>query len=157
MHPTILVCGALYYAAKFYVVRCGQQRMNCTKLTLTLACQDKYQICCQYTKPRIQYGRRARTTTTYIFWSMTIGCIGNLVYYMFLEDPEQNDYVAGVITLLAFVAAATILALYKFQPQKFKALKTSKRAAGKEARSPAAKINSACLHYLDVLPLRVDI
>lgn len=96
MHPTILVCGAIYYLTKMYV--------------------DKYQICCQYSKPRIQYGRRARTTTTYIFWSLTVGQMGNCVYYLFLVP----DLLVGALMVGSFLAAATVFALYKYQPQRLK-------------------------------------
>jgi hypothetical protein len=65
MHPTILLCGAVYYSAKFYI--------------------DKYQITNQYSRGHIQYGHRARTTSLYLVWSMAIGQIGNVVYFVFLR------------------------------------------------------------------------
>ena len=121
MHPTILVCGALYYGAKFYV--------------------DLYQITCQYSKPRIQYGRRARTTTTYIFWCMAIGQIGNVVYWMLLVE----DYVVGGLMMMSLAVALAILILYKSKPPKMKAAAettavAAQRKAAKTSRAKSSKL-----------------
>eukprot|EP01047_Picozoa_sp_COSAG01_P021669 COSAG01_NODE_1263_length_10996_cov_70.459117_3_plen_658_part_00 len=107
MHPTILFCGCVYYATKYII--------------------DKYQITKQYSKPRVQYGGRARTTTKYLFWSMAIGQVGNIVHYMLLVE----DYFIGTTMILAFMVSSTVLGLYLFQPTALKLAKTAARAKRK--------------------------
>lgn len=101
MHPTILFCGFAYYMAKFYI--------------------DKYQICCQYSKGHIQYGRRARTTTTYILWSMTIGQVCNVVYYCLLT----GDWAVGAGMFVGLLVALGILMVHTYSPQSLRAKKST--------------------------------
>merc|ERR1719345_102848 len=80
MHPTILLTGAFYYIIKMYV--------------------DKYQITNQYTRPHLQYGRRARTTTTYIMLAMTLGQVGNVVYFGFIAEDMLDVALAMTGSML---------------------------------------------------------
>ena len=91
MHPTILLCGAIYYAAKYNI--------------------DKYQITNQYSKAPIQFGRRSRTTTLYLFWSMIIGQIGNVIYYGFIA----HDLKVGLGMFAGLLGSLLVTGAYKFK------------------------------------------
>jgi hypothetical protein len=93
MHPTILLCGAIYYQYKFYV--------------------DKYQITNQYTKPKIQYGGRARTTTTYILYAMVVGQLGNVIYYVLLVE----DLVVGCLMGIGLLASCGVFVVHQLKPK----------------------------------------
>lgn len=103
MHPTILLCGSFYYMAKFYV--------------------DKYQITNQYTRPHLQYGRRARSTTTYILTAMTIGQLGNVIFFIFLVDDMLD---VGLAMFGSLFLSFVVTMIYIVQPQIFKTAKTQK-------------------------------
>ena len=138
MVPTILFCGFCYYGAKFYA--------------------DKYQICCQYSKAHIQYGRRARTTTTYILMSMFIGQIGNVVYYLILAE----DTVVGCLMLVGLLVALGVLLIHTYQPQKLRKKRTAARASNKlesDASDDAEQGGEETLNYSPPKPddLRVNI
>jgi hypothetical protein len=68
MHPSIMVCGAVYYYTKYLI--------------------DKYEVTRQFSKSRIQYGRRARSTTRLILMSMVVGTVGNIVHYAYIQNDE---------------------------------------------------------------------
>jgi hypothetical protein len=113
MHPTILLCGAFYYFIKLYV--------------------DKYQITNQYTRPHIQYGRRARSTSIYILTAMTFGQIGNVVWFCFLADDMLD---VGVLMCGSLFISICVLATYVIQPAFFKKRKAKtkmERTASKDA------------------------
>ena len=124
MHPTILLCGSFYYIIKMYV--------------------DKYQITNQYTRPHIQFSGRARTTTTYIFTAMTLGQIGNVIYFGILVDGMLDVAIAMAGSALI---AMGLLAIYVFQPETFK----SKKSSNKLERSKSSA-NENELSLADVDP-----
>lgn len=96
MHPTMMLLGSLYYSIKYYV--------------------DKYQITNQYSKPHVQYGRRARTTTIYILWSQTIGQWLNALYYLVLSE----DYAVGGALLFSALVMSAVTFFYVYQPETLK-------------------------------------
>ena len=96
MHPTMMLLGSSYYAIKYYV--------------------DKYQITNQYSKPHVQYGRRARTTTIYILWAQTVAQWLNALHHLLLTE----DYAVGGAMLFSAVIMQVVVALYVYQPSTFK-------------------------------------
>lgn len=110
MHPTMFLLGSSYYAIKYYV--------------------DKYQITNQYSKPHVQYGRRARTTTIYILWAQTIGQYLNAMFHLVLT----GDYAVGFAMLFSAFIMQVVTALYVYQPDSLKLKKTTSRAANKIER-----------------------
>lgn len=96
MHPTMMLLGSVYFSIKYYV--------------------DKYQITNQYSKPHVQYGRRARTTTIYILWAQTIGQWLNALYYLVLS----GDYALGGALLVSALVMSLITFFYVYQPDQLK-------------------------------------
>ena len=87
MHPCIMPVGAVYYYTKYLI--------------------DKYEVTQQFSKSRIQYGRRARSTTRLILTSMVVGTIGNIVHYGWIQpDAAMFDLhcVVFVFALLIWLA-----------------------------------------------------
>jgi len=117
MHPTMMLLGSVYFSIKYYV--------------------DKYQITNQYSKPHVQYGRRARTTTIYILWAQTIGQWLNALYYLVLS----GDYALGGALLVSALVMSLITFFYVYQPDQLKLSKTSSRAANKIERLESADPN----------------
>ena len=70
MHPTMMFFGSVYFGIKYFV--------------------DKYQITNQYSKPHVQYGRRARTTTIYILWSQVCAQFMNAIWFL-IVTPDMMD------------------------------------------------------------------
>ena len=96
MHPTMFLLGSSYYGIKYYV--------------------DKYQITNQYSKPHVQYGRRARTTTIYILWAQTIGQWLNAFYHLLLTG---DNALGGAMLFSAFIMQV-VTAVYVYQPSALK-------------------------------------
>eukprot|EP01050_Picozoa_sp_SAG11_P001516 SAG11_NODE_66_length_18786_cov_13.533255_3_plen_649_part_00 len=117
MHPTILACGAFYYIVKMYV--------------------DKYQITSQYSRPHIQYGRRARTTTTYILTAFTCGQLGNAIYFLILTDGMAD---VGIAMTGSFLLSVGVLSAYIYQPS---FLKKDKSAESSASRTSSASLTPA--------------
>eukprot|EP01044_Picomonas_judraskeda_P002577 COSAG03_NODE_188_length_10927_cov_5.525028_9_plen_785_part_00 len=92
MHPTMMLLGSSYYGIKYFV--------------------DKYQITNQYSKPHVQYGRRARTTTIYILWAQTIAQWLNTLHHLVLT----GDYAVGGAMFVSAVIMQVVTALYVYQP-----------------------------------------
>jgi hypothetical protein len=93
MHPCIMPCGAVYYYTKYLI--------------------DKYEVTQQFSKSRIQYGRRARSTTRLLLTSMVVGTIGNIVHFGWIQpDPAMVD-----LHLVIFCVALTIWLLYCYGKQ----------------------------------------
>lgn len=83
MHPLIMPAGSLYYLIKGKI--------------------DKMQIETQYSKPSLQYGRRARTTTKYLLCSVAIGTIGNAIYYLSIAPQhDPNHHKEGTVSPIAY-------------------------------------------------------
>lgn len=130
MHPTILWCGFCYFALKGMI--------------------DKYQICNQYSIAHVQYGRRARTTTYYILWSLTIGQFGNALYWCVLMDDSLS---VGIAMAVGFVFSCLILAAYKFQPSALKAMCVPLHRLPTLHRQLARPPNSLSVSYLPTAQL----
>jgi hypothetical protein len=96
MHPTMMLLGSSYYTIKYYV--------------------DKYQITNQYSKPHVQYGRRARTTTIYILWAQTVAQWINVAHHMVVTQ----DYAVGGGMLVSAIIMQVVTALYVYQPEALK-------------------------------------
>ena len=96
MHPTMMILGSSYYAIKYYV--------------------DKYQITNQYSKPHVQYGRRARTTTIYILWAQTIAQWLNAAHHLIITQ----DYAVGGAMFFSAAVMQIIIILYVYQPETLK-------------------------------------
>ena len=96
MHPTMMLLGSIYFAIKYFV--------------------DKYQITNQYSKPHVQYGRRARTTTIYILWAQTLGQWLNVIYYLLLSE----DYAVGGALSVSALVMSLLTFFYVYQPGKLK-------------------------------------
>ena len=97
MHPSMMWLGWMYFAIKYFV--------------------DKYQITNQYSRPHVQYGRRARTTTIYILWSQACAQFLNAVYFMVLADDMMD---VGVFCFLCFLCFLGVTTVYVYQPQALK-------------------------------------
>lgn len=93
MHPSMMLLGSSYYAIKYYV--------------------DKYQITNQYSKPYVQYGRRARTTTIYILWAQTIAQWINAAHHLVVTQ----DYSLGTAMFVSALIMQIVTALYVYQPE----------------------------------------
>eukprot|EP01052_Picozoa_sp_SAG31_P005583 SAG31_NODE_247_length_19134_cov_12.255050_8_plen_236_part_00 len=90
MHPLIMPAIAAYYYIK--------------------GALDRMQVKTQYSKPSLQYGRRARTTTKFMLCSTAIGTVGNVIYYVYiapLHDPEHHK--EGVVSNIAYGFVAIML------------------------------------------------
>lgn len=74
---------------------------------------DKYQIVHQYSKPHFAYGRRARATTTYMLFSMAVGRIGDVIYYMAIRPGDDNENVPYGYGFL-FVCVMAFLSLFTY-------------------------------------------
>eukprot|EP01043_Picozoa_sp_COSAG02_P003783 COSAG02_NODE_95_length_37416_cov_60.512742_14_plen_831_part_00 len=96
MHPTMMILGSSYYGIKYYV--------------------DKYQITNLYSKPHVQYGRRARTTTIYILWAQTIAQWLNAANHLILTQ----DYAVGGAMTFSAVIMQVVIILYVYQPETLK-------------------------------------
>jgi hypothetical protein len=96
MHPTMMLLGSIYFGIKYFV--------------------DKYQITNQYSKPHVQYGRRARTTTIYILWAQTLGQWLNVIYYLLLSE----DYAVGGALSVSALVMSLLTFFYVYQPGKLK-------------------------------------
>ena len=92
----MMLLGSSYYAIKYYV--------------------DKYQITNQYSKPHVQYGRRARTTTIYILWAQTVAQWINVAHHMIVTQ----DYAVGGGMLFSAIIMQVVTALYVYQPDTLK-------------------------------------
>jgi hypothetical protein len=103
MHPTMMLLGSVYFAIKYYV--------------------DKYQITNQYSKPHVQYGRRARSTTIYILWSQAIGQWLNAIYHLVLTDETA----IGGAMLFSAIVMQIVTTVYVYQPEKLKCVPPSPR------------------------------
>ena len=112
MHPTIMFFGSLYFLIKHFV--------------------DKYQICNQYSRPQVQYGRRARTTTIVILMSQLMAQYFNSFYFLVLAPDGWNG--VGLVCLLSALGFTTLSGLYMYQPESLKVFKSSTWVA-EEAKS----------------------
>merc|ERR1712072_220946 len=110
MHPSMMFLGSTYYGFKYYV--------------------DKYQITNQYSKPRVQYGRRARSTTIYILWAQTLAQFYNSIYFMFLDG---DMVIGGAMGMSAFFCLI-VTTIYVYQPKAQKMAKTTSKADKKIER-----------------------
>jgi hypothetical protein len=104
MHPTIMFFGAFYFAIKSFV--------------------DKYQITNQYSRPHVQYGRRARTTTIAILYSQTVAQYLNSVYFLVLADDMAD---VGLVCLGSAVGFTALISTYVYQPESLKVFKSGSR------------------------------
>ena len=96
----MMLLGSSYYGIKYYV--------------------DKYQITNQYSKPHVQYGRRARTTTIYILWAQTVAQWLNVMYHMLLT----KDYLVGGAMMIPALGMTVVVTLYVYQPSAIKYVTT---------------------------------
>ncbi len=112
MHPTIMFFGSIYFLIKYFV--------------------DKYQICNQYSRPQLQYGRRARTTTIVILASQVMAQYFNSVYFLVLA-PEGMQGV-GLLCLFSALGFTVLSTLYIYTPEALRVYKseeaTSKISSG---------------------------
>ena len=94
MHPAIMPCGAIYYYVKYVI--------------------DKYEVTRQFSRSRIQYGRRARSTTRLILTAMVLGTLGNCFHYYKIQDENVNIFYGHVAT---FVLALLVWLAYCYGKQ----------------------------------------
>ena len=87
---------------------------------------DKYQICNQYSRPLLQYSRRARTTTIVILMSQLMAQYFNSFYFLVLA-PEGMQGV-GLLCLLSALGFTILSALYIYQPESLRVLKSAVQA-----------------------------
>lgn len=110
-HPLIMGFAIIYFGGKYIL--------------------DKYQIVHQYSKPHFAYGRRARSTTTYLLTSMVVGRTGDPIYFLYVMPVTS----AGAGFLGSFVLSALALFLYMYRNKLFK----KNSAIGKAAREATGK------------------
>ena len=84
MHPSIMLCGATYFYAKYYI--------------------DMYQITRQYSRSPIQYSNRASSTTHILLWSAVIANVFNFLYFWDLETGTSGTHqFLGLIIVLNYL------------------------------------------------------
>ena len=92
---------------------------------------DKYQIVHQYSKPHFAFGRRARSTTTYLLTSMVAGRSGDMIYFSYVKYSA----IPCIGFTICFFLSCLMLTLYVHRNKLFK----KDSGVGKAARAATGK------------------
>jgi len=117
---------AVFGAASYYCISCPLMMYFASVYFFGKYMIDKYQIVHQYSKPHFAYGRRARSTTTYLLTSMVAGRVGDPIYFLYISP----NILIGIMFLLVFLLSALALFLYVYRNKLF----NKNSALGKQAR-----------------------